>query len=140
MKSGKGHATRNVRTIIVMEVEESSDARAVWEALVAGKEEDFISGLPDEFQGWARGVAERIAGDVMDQEAALEQEFWSVTNSLSPGFSRKDFAMKVAQSPNKWALFPMLDGQVMRPELLKRARPEANLFPSNLRCQSEDVA
>lgn len=112
--------------------------RAVWEAMMEGNSGEFIAGLPDEFQDWARKVAERIALDINTEATALREEFYSYKNRLPEGFSRKDFAMIACSSANKWAMFALLDEHDIGPELLKRARPEANIGPANLRCQNED--
>lgn len=114
--------------------------RAVWEAIAAGNADAFIAGLPDEFQEWATGVRKRIEGGIVDEIAACLREFAKLEMSLPKEYSRKDFAIRAAESANKWAMFALLDGRDIEPEIIKRARPEANLFPSNLRCQIEDAA
>lgn len=52
---------------------------------------------------------------------------------------RKDFALAVARHADRWAMFALLDGRLIRPELLKRAKPEPGLTPSG-RVFTEDNA
>lgn len=112
--------------------------RAVWEALMSGCDREFIQGLPDEFQEWAESIADRIASDVMEREDAIRAEYERIAATLPDEWSRKDFAIHASKSPDRWALFALLDGHDIRPELLKRAKPDAKLHP-NIRCQSEDT-
>jgi RNA ligase len=122
------------------------NARTVWQHLVDGQPlADLIEPLPDEFHQWVRDVAAGIAAWMVAEVDRLNAAFWDVARLMPddwlPGDrgGRKDFAMVAAKHPDKWALFNILDGQDIRPELLKRAKPEAFVTPSG-RTYGEDTA
>jgi RNA ligase len=121
-------------------------ARVVWQHLIDGKPlADLIAPLPDEFHGWVREVATGIADSTAAELDRLTAAFWKLTEQMPDGWDpadragRKDFAMVAAQSPDRWAFFNLLDGKDIRPELLKRAKPEPYLTPSG-RTYTEDTA
>lgn len=125
-------------------------ARKIHEWLVGGKPvSDFVAALPDEFHPWCHKIADGIRAEVDAGAARLNGVFEWVVQKMPPGWStellsgdrqaRATFAKVAAQHPDKWALFRMLDGGDIRPELLKRAQPGPFITPSG-RTFTEDVA
>lgn len=121
-------------------------ARKVHEWLVAGKAlVDFIAPLPDEFHAWCLQTAEDITALVDTEEDRLRQVFATVRAQMPVGWTgadragRKDFALAAIRHPDSWALFALLDGRDVRPELLKRAQPGPFLTPTG-RTYTEDNA
>lgn len=121
-------------------------ARTVWEYLLTGGPlDDLIAPLPDEFHAWVRGVAAGIASGVAAEAERLDAEFRALVAQMPDGWTpsdragRKDFAAVAVPHPDKWAMFLLLDGRDLRPELLKRARPEPYVTPSG-RTFNEDNA
>lgn len=124
-------------------------ARKVHEWLVLGKPlADFIAPLPDEFHAWCREIADGIAALVDAEGERLGAAFNDVRNQViaknvgwRPGdkAARKDFALVAVKHPDSWALFALLDGRDIRPELLKRAEPGPFITPTG-RTYTEDNA
>lgn len=124
-------------------------ARRIHDWLVEGKLlGDFIAPLPDEFHAWCREVADGISTTVRIQQESMAASYdevvaqvaaadpdWTATDRAG----RKEFALIAARHPDKWALFALLDGRDIRPELLKRADPGPFLTPTG-RTYSEDNA
>lgn len=119
------------------------NARVVWRHLIEGKPiADLIAPLPDEFHGWCLQVAESIEAAVDAQEEALNTEYRAIIGYLVDSgaeWGRKDFAAHAVKSPNKWAMFLLLDKRPIRGELLKRADPGPNVTPSG-RIFTEETA
>ncbi|MCW6008711.1 2'-5' RNA ligase [Micromonospora sp. CPCC 205371] len=115
-------------------------ARVVWQHLIEGKPlDELVAPLPDEFHPWCREVAADIQAVVDQQTAEIEKAYAEIVASLPEGFTRKDFAAVAVSHPEKWAMFLLLDGRDIRPELWKRAKPEPYLTPSG-RTYGEDTA
>lgn len=115
-------------------------ARTVWEHLLTGQPlADLITPLPDEFHDWVANVAAGITVSIQMQDARIRQVYAEILAMMPEGFSRKDFAVYAVPDPDKWALFRLLDGQEIRSELLKRAKPEPFLTPTG-RTYGEDAA
>lgn len=115
-------------------------ARTVWEYLLTGAPlAELVEPLPDEFHDWVHATASGIVEAVEAEQDRLRAVFEQTIASLSDGFSRKDFALLAMATPDKWALFHLLDGRDIRGELLKRAKPDPYLTPSG-RTYSEDTA
>ena len=105
-------------------------ARTVWEAIVAGDTvAQICEPLPDEFQPWARAVAERLAAEVDAAAAEVERAFAQILADLPDGHTRKDFALVAARHPLRGLLFARLDGKDFRPALWQQAKPEAGETP-----------
>jgi len=105
-------------------------ARTVWEAIVAGDTvAQICEPLPDEFQPWARAVAERLAAEVDAAAAEVERVFAQILADLPDGHTRKDFALVAARHPLRGLLFARLDGKDFRPALWQQAKPEAGETP-----------
>lgn len=116
------------------------NARTVWQHLVDGKPlAELVEPLPDEFHPWVREVAQALAARVNAELVEIHDTYAALTEQFPHGFTRKDFAMLAVRSPWKWALFLMLDDRDVRPELWKRARPEAFWTPTG-RVYTEDTA
>jgi RNA ligase len=121
-------------------------ARTVWEHLMTGMPlDELIAPLPDEFHDWVRGIADDIVRACANELERLTAEFQKTTQAMPEGWTaadragRKDFAMLAARHPDKWALFALLDGRDIGPEILKRARPEPFVTPAG-RTFTEDTA
>lgn len=121
-------------------------ARTVWQHLVDGMPlSDLIEPLPDEFHDWVREVADDITAAVNSEEIRLHAQWLShlrampVETDLDSREGRKAFAMAVSHDPDRWAMFAKVDGKDVRPELLRRAKPEAFVTPSG-RTYTEDTA
>jgi RNA ligase len=115
-------------------------ARTVWQHLVDGAPlDDLIEPLPDEFHDWVRAVARSITAAVEADDQRLRADFAAVCARLGDGWQRRDFALAVAAHPQRWAMFQLLDDRDLTPELLKRARPEADWTPSGM-ARDEDTA
>jgi RNA ligase len=115
-------------------------ARTVWEHLLSGAPlADLITPLPDEFHGWVRRVADGILLDVDTTAGEIAKAYQEIVDNLPAGWVRKDFAAAAVAHPLRWALFALLDGRDLGPELLKRARPDPFVTPSG-RTFTEDNA
>jgi RNA ligase len=116
------------------------NARTVWRHLVHGRAlADLVAPLPDEFHGWCRSVADQLEAGVAARHAELQQAYHGIVATLPDSFSRKDFAVVAAVHPERWAMFLLLDGRDVRPELGRRAEPAASWTPSG-RTHGEDTA
>jgi RNA ligase len=114
-------------------------ARTVWQHLVEGKElADLVEPLPDEFHPWVRQVADDLHATVERQAAEIALAYETVVASMPDGWTRKEFAAIAIQHDWKWALFKLLDGREIRPELLRHARPDAKTVSG--RSYGEDTA
>ena len=124
----------------------SLTARKIHEWMVDGKPlADFVAPLPDEFHAWCREVADGIAAEVDAESARLQEAFKAAVARMPAQWlpadraGRKDFALVAAGQPHSWALFALLDGRDIRPELLRRAQPGPFLTPTG-RTYTEDNA
>ncbi|MET0416620.1 MAG: RNA ligase [Actinoplanes sp.] len=116
--------------------------------LTGGHLADFIAPLPDEFHTWVQQVAEDITALVDAEDGRLQRAFDDLCQQVvlknvgwRPGDrqARKDFAALAVSHSDPWAMFALLDGRDLRPELLKRARPEPFVTPTG-RTYTEDNA
>lgn len=121
------------------------NARTVWEHLTDGKPlADLIAPLPDEFHDWVRRTAYDLHCTVMAEWTRLAEAYKQIIPRMPTGWNpvsregRKAFAAVAAGTPDSWAMFQILDGRDIRPELWRRARPEATT-PSG-HSYSEDTA
>lgn len=116
------------------------NARTVWQHLIDGKPlDDLVEGLPDEFHDWIRRVDHDLRTTVQREEQRLADLYRSTVEALPADWTRKDLALSVSASPDRWALFHLLDGRPIHHELLKRAKPDAFETPSG-RTYGEDTA
>lgn len=121
-------------------------ARTVWEYMLAGAPlAELIEPLPDEFHPWVAEIAAGIDTAVRDEAWRLEEEYTKVRDGMPSNWQQGDrasravFARVAGIHPDKWALFALLDGRDIRPELLKRAKPEPYITPAG-RTYGEDTA
>jgi RNA ligase len=112
-------------------------ARTVWERL--DDLDALVESLPDEFHVWVGTVAAELLAEVDERLAAIEEVYLSIVDSLTEGWSRKDFALIAAQHPLRGGLFLRLDGKDLRPTLMQQVRPGADWTPSG-RVLTEDTA
>ncbi len=124
-------------------------ARSVWEHVSSGHPvEKLLVSLPDEFHEWVCDTAAAIENTVAVEHGRLLAAFHRVIDAMPDGwvdeFSmpasrevRKAFALAVADSSDRWAMFALLDGRDITGELYKRARPEPFLTPHGERVLSE---
>ncbi|MEU7865926.1 RNA ligase [Dactylosporangium sp. NPDC049140] len=99
------------------------NARVVWEAMVAGRLDELLEPLPDEFHAWASGIATGLTTAVEELVGAVEREYAQVVAGLPAGWTRKDFALAVARSPRRGCLFLRLDDKDYRALLWQQVRP-----------------
>jgi RNA ligase len=99
------------------------NARVVWEAMLAGRLDELLEPLPDEFHAWATNIAAGLTAEVEALAQAVEREYAQVVAGLPEGFARKDFALAVAASPRRGCLFLRLDGKDYRALLWQQVRP-----------------
>lgn len=115
-------------------------ARTVWQHMVDGKPlAELIAPLPDEFGPWVEDVAAQLADDVDYQMSEIRKAHAEVVAQLPPVYSRKEFAALAVPHPLKWALFLVEDCRDPRPELWKRAEPEAFWTPAGRRFTEESA-
>lgn len=67
----------------------------------------LLERTPDEFNDWIRTAIAKLQGEYRAIEAAAREEFVAVGTQPT----RKDYALKFAQSPRSAVLFKMLDGR-----------------------------
>jgi RNA ligase len=117
-------------------------ARVIWEHLAQGLHLlELIAGLPDEFHAWARAVADSLESEVQDHHERITKEYAGIIDEMryAETLERRDFADRVADHPDKWALFFLLDQRDIRPGLWQMVRPAAGWTPSG-RTYSDAVA
>ncbi|GAA2364978.1 RNA ligase [Dactylosporangium salmoneum] len=103
--------------------------RVVWEAVVAGRLDELLEPLPDEFHAWASNVAAELTAQVEELVAEVEREYAEVVVGLPEGWARKDFAIAIARHPRRGCLFLRLDGKDYRPLLWQQVRPSVGETP-----------
>jgi RNA ligase len=99
--------------------------RTVWEQLAGHRPlDELLESLPDEFHEWVRSVAASLRAEVSRLTNEVEQAYRSIVDELPEGFSRKDFALRVATHPERGCLFLRLDGKSYVDILWTRVKPE----------------
>lgn len=105
-------------------------ARGVWERMGEGDSaEKVCMDLPDEFHAWVRDVAQGLENAYFDILQGVDRDYTRILGELEPDFSRKDFALKAKDSPNKAYLFALLDGKPISEMAWKTLRPSAEEKP-----------
>jgi RNA ligase len=114
------------------------NARVVWERIGAGETaEDLCAGIPEEFWPWVREVGSELIREknrIIDEAIA---EHARVVADLPDGWTRKDYAMAVAQSPLRPWLFNLLDDRDPSEKIWRTLRPSGERSMTNY---SEDTA
>ncbi|MFC4057340.1 RNA ligase [Planomonospora corallina] len=109
------------------------NARVVWERLGAGRTVAGIcEGLPDEFHGWVRDLAERLRAEAERIEEGARREHGRILAGLPEGWGRSEYARAAAASPFRQWLFPLLDGRDPRPGIWRSLRPAGDERPVGL--------
>lgn len=114
-------------------------ARTVWQHLVDGRPlDELIAPLPDEFHPWVREVADELDDQVASRRRAIETYYQALLDDLPDGFTRKEFATEAVKSPERAALFALLDGKDITAALWRDAKPDPFRTPG--RTFTEDTA
>lgn len=112
--------------------------RGVWEHLAGGGTiEQLAETVPDEFHGWLRHVGGTLLELYGEHVTSALAEYDRTIRHLPVGWTRKDFALAVADLPSKGLLFQMLDGRDITPAVWKFIRPVGH---HPMRPTSEDAA
>jgi RNA ligase len=104
--------------------------RAVWQRMLDGDNLDQIkTGLPEEFWSWVDTTYNKILDGVIHVICDVYDSYWAALGFLD-GVNvgrpdRKEFALKVKDSPLKGYLFMLLDGKDIYPAVLRAAKPDA---------------
>lgn len=116
--------------------------RTVWQRMLDGDTlEQIKTGLPEEFWSWVDATYNKILDGVVSIVCDVYDEFWEALGFPSDGpISRKDFAIKVKDSPNKGFLFMVLDKKDIYQAVLKSSRPEAGNYLMSLDDGSTQLA
>ena len=108
------------------------NARTVWEVLATGGDlTSLVAPLPDEFHAWAGRVATELTAAVDARAAAIEAAYGELLATLPEGWTRRDFAQRIATHPDRAALFRRLDGKDYHPILWQQVRPAADQTPDS---------
>jgi RNA ligase len=101
-----------------------TSAKTIWENLVAGLDvESAFAELPSEFSQWAIDTASRLRTAHRTTLEEVEAEFQELVVELGEGYTRKDFALAVAERPTRGYLFARLDNRDLSPMVWKNLRP-----------------
>jgi len=116
-----------------------TNERNVWEALVAGKDlKAEFEGAPDEFHDWVQEVADKLDWSFGTIAREIGFEFQRVIQAF-PNYThddRGDFARAVSKSPNRAAMFTLLDGKPINDIIWKELKP---VNPKSVRLVSSDA-
>ena len=116
-----------------------TNERNVWEALVAGKDlKAEFEGAPDEFHDWVQEVADKLDWSFGTIAREIGFEFQRVIGAF-PNYThsdRGDFARAVSKSPNRAAMFTLLDGKPINDIIWKELKP---VNPKSVRLVSSDA-
>ena len=114
--------------------------RRVWEHLRrGGSVASLCEPLPDEFHAWVVGVANRLQNAVDYDRQTLMKEFRRIRNSFDHEPTRKEWAARIHNHPQKGWLFLVLDNkwEKLLDSIWDEVKPAGNLSMKN---NSEDVA
>lgn len=116
----------------------SLSERSVWQRLGDGETTDDIAmKLPDEFHGWVKDVAERLIKERNKIVTEVTKEFRALVKNMKIDDTRKQFAAKASQSPNRAYLFMLYDGNDISDAVWKTLKPVGGKTVTTI---SEDVA
>lgn len=109
-KSGKRLKLKQQDYLIAHKFVSNLTPKNIWAQLHDGKTlEDMLDIAPDEFHDLVRDITAVIQKNFDDLMIAIAHEYMNVTDKLPIGFSRKEFAMAVADNPYRGHLFHELD-------------------------------
>lgn len=112
--------------------------KTIWEYLSQGRSlVELIENVPDEFYDWVRAQTERLQAQYDARLAELQAEYRTLDLKLPAFASRKDFADLACRSPNRAALFAMLDNKPLDSLIWKELKPA---YEKPFMATSEDVA
>lgn len=99
--------------------------RAIWELGPNADVSEFISVLPDEFHVWARDTYSQLWRKFQYHKLVLTTTFEHILRKMPEGWTRKDFALYVKDSPDKGYYFSLLDGRSIDEKIWQEFKPEA---------------
>lgn len=99
--------------------------RAIWELGPDGDVAAFISVLPDEFHEWAKKVHTDLVNKLTERTAALVTVHRQAVESLSAGYSQKDFAMAVKDLSWSGYMFSLEQGRSIQDKIWQSLKPAA---------------
>jgi RNA ligase len=84
----------------------------------------LLTGVPDEFYTWLRGVLDGLNAQVDDRRARVFARFGEIGSKT--GWDRKDQALALANDPDRGLIFALLDDYDITSQLWKGAYPDAD--------------
>lgn len=100
------------------------NARVVWERIGQGETwEQICDKLPDEFHQWVKDIAQGLEAEAALTKLRVTKEFRQISKGMTLDSTRKDFAAKVATSPNKKYLFMLFDGKSIEEAIWNTLKP-----------------
>jgi len=116
-----------------------TNERHVWEAVMAGKDlKAEFEGAPDEFHDWVKEVAEKLNIAFATKMLEISSEFEEALFGF-PDYDESQrgyFARAVSKSPNRAAMFTMLDYKPVDDIIWKELKP---FNPKSVRLVSSDA-
>ena len=94
--------------------------RTIWESFCLGQSKiAILEFIPDELYDWTEGVILKLQMEYIAIEAACQLLFLQHKNK-----SRKDFAPRIAEHPNKATLFNMYSGKDYSQSIWRAIEPD----------------
>lgn len=101
--------------------------RAVWEGLGQGKTvAQICEPLPDEFHAWVAEVADNLNTAYQKKIFELDDEYIAAFGDMPHQFTRKEFALRVKDSPNRAFMFSLLDQVDIGPKVWQSLKPHGD--------------
>lgn len=97
--------------------------RKVWEAMAAGRFNELVEIVPDEWHEWLHDVHRRITKEFNDLRQDVVMEFGAIRWALPEDATRKQFAMAAKRSKYANFLFLLLDGRNIDPVVWDAVKP-----------------
>ena len=105
--------------------------KTIAEILMSGEDlDEFVESAPPNLRSWVVETAEEIKRRHAAKIAEATAEYESVKRNLEENFSRKDFALTAARSPNAKYLFALLDNKDIAPLVWRDLELPENTMPS----------
>ncbi|MEU4703376.1 RNA ligase [Nonomuraea dietziae] len=106
------------------------NARVLWELLGQGKGfADICEPLPDELHAWVITTGNGLLDQLAAALRTVSDTHEKVVEALPGGWTRRDYALAVAESPLRPWLFNVLDGKDPSPGIWKSLRPTTDDRP-----------